>query len=695
MKVKHKSIFQSIRTRILILVLCPLILMASILLAMLYFWTNESGYRHLLMKVSTDLAVANQSFRDTQENYLTELSLLAQAPEFRSVYLKSYPHSYASKNIDLAPAISVKDTNALALKLQLQKMQQESRLDFVQLLSPNGCQLLLPQNCTGSQSPLLKDAMNGRALSGVEIFDQAHLQALSPALAKRALLTLSPTQNAEPTARLVEDRGMILHLVFPLVDQQGQVQALLSAGVLMNGNSTLVDHIKDTVYTDSSLAYDSIGNVTIFLEDVRISTNVLTLELPKRRALGTRVSEQVKQKVLINGGRWLDRAFVVNDWYISGYLPITDVYNKRVGMIYAGFLEAPFKHNFYRWMWQLLIIFTVIMAVIGVLVVLGAKSIFKPIETMVTVINHIRKGQRKRIALPENTSNELQTLSVEFNLMLDQLEQQHDHIQASANQLELKVSERTHSLNQHIKLLHSTREQLITKEKLAAIGELTAGIAHEINNPTAVILGYLDLLVAELGDAGDQVSNEVGLIIQQVDRIRIIINDLLQFSRPGEYTNTYTTLAINHVIQSTIILIKHDLSAKNISLTLDLKASTEISSNRQQLQQVLINLLMNAIAACEKQGEIIIRSRNWRNEGILVSVKDNGCGIPCDYLNRIFDPFFSRTPGGTGLGLSVSYSILQGLDAQIAVRSKVNRGTQFFIWLPNCVSENQHSLKEQ
>lgn len=180
------------------------------------------------------------------------------------------------------------------------------------------------------------------------------------------------------------------------------------------------------------------------------------------------------------------------------------------------------------------------------------------------------------------------------------------------------------------------------------------------------------------------------MIIQQVDRIRIIINDLLQFSRPGEYTNTYTKLAINHVIQSTIILIKHDLSAKNILLSLDLRATAEIESNRQQLQQVLINLLMNAIAACDKQGKIIIRSRDWRNEGVMISVKDNGCGIPADALNRIFDPFFSRTPGGTGLGLSVSYSILQGLDAQIAVRSKVNRGTQFFIWLPKCVSKDQH-----
>ncbi len=673
--VKPTPLLQSIRLRILILVLCPMFLMASVLLGMLYYWTTESGYRHLLMKVSTDLAVADQSFRNTQQNYLTELSLLAQSLQFRKIYLDSNP---------LLPKTPLK---AKALTSQLKKLQQLSKLDFIQLLSINGCQLLQPQDCSGSASPLFKQAINGQAVSGVEVFSNIQLQKFSSALANRAIVTLIATEKAKPSAKMVEDRGMILHLVYPLADQQGKVQALLSAGVLMNGNATLVDQIKTTVYSDLSLAHDSVGTVTIFLQDVRISTNVPALEKPEDRALGSRVSEQVREKVLVQGKRWIDRAFVVSDWYISGYLPITDVYNQRIGMIYAGFLEAPFKRDFYRWMWQLLLIFVVIVTVFGLLVVLGAKGIFKPIETMVTVINNVRNGHRQRIILPAKTSDELLTLSLEFNLMLDQLERQHDHIQDSADQLEVKVSQRTKALNQHIKLLQNTREQLIAREKLAAIGELTAGIAHEINNPTAVILGYLDLMMSELGEAGEKVSDEVELIVQQVERIRSIINDLLQFSRPTESTSELKNLSINDVIESTIVLIKHDLNAKNIRLTLDLKASTVICSNRQQMQQVIINLLTNAIAASRTQGRIIIRSRNWRQQGVLISVKDNGYGIAAEYLQRIFDPFFSKTPGGTGLGLAVSYSILQGLDARIAVKSRPEIGSQFYIWLPTNTSQ--------
>ena len=644
--------------------------MASVLIGIMYLWTSEAGYRHLLMKVSTDLAVANDSFHNTQKNYLTELSLLAQTEDFRNSYTRSSAGLH--QNI----------VHANTLHSQLRQLQFNSDFDFIQLLTPMGCQLLSQAHCQLSQNPLLEQAMQGHAASGVEIFSAARLNLLSPSLASRARLVLTKTEHAKPSAQKTEDRGMMLHLVYPLKNAQGKVQALLSAGVLMNGNATFVDKIKKNVYSAGSLALDSVGTVTLFLDDVRISTNLPSLQTPGGRALGTRVSEQVRQKVLVQGKRWLDRAFVVSDWYISGYLPIVDIYQQRVGMIYAGFLEAPFKRDFYRWMWQLSIIFAVILLGCGLLVIRGAEGIFKPVEAMVTVISKIRSGTRQRIDIPANTSSELLTLGVEFNLMLDQLEQQHDHIQGSAQQLELKVSQRTRALNRHIKLLQSTREQLIAKEKLAAIGELTAGIAHEINNPTAVILGYLDLMVAELGSDGDKVANELELIVQQVERIRSIINDLLQFSRPGEYTSLVVKIDINEVIKATQVLINHDLLKKNIELSLDLRATTIVASNRQQMQQVFINLITNAVAACETNGRITIRSRNWKQQGVILSFRDNGCGIPKALTGRIFDPFFSKTPGGSGLGLSVSYSILQGLNAQIAVRSRMGVGSVFHLWLP-------------
>jgi len=198
-------------------------------------------------------------------------------------------------------------------------------------------------------------------------------------------------------------------------------------------------------------------------------------------------------------------------------------------------------------------------------------------------------------------------------------------------------------------------------------------------------------MAVELGEQGEQVSDEMDVIVQQVERIRSIINDLLQFSRPGEYSSPISEVDINDTIKATYILIKHDLQKKNIQLKMDLKACPTTASNRQQMQQVLINLIANAVAACSTDGRITIRSRPWKNTGVIITVRDNGSGIPKALTGRIFDPFFSRTQGGSGLGLSVSYSILQGMNAQIAVRSRVEVGSVFHIWLPKYTADYSSS----
>ncbi|WP_419902022.1 sensor histidine kinase [Kiloniella sp.] len=229
-----------------------------------------------------------------------------------------------------------------------------------------------------------------------------------------------------------------------------------------------------------------------------------------------------------------------------------------------------------------------------------------------------------------------------------------------------------------------TREQLVAKEKLAAIGELTAGIAHEINNPTAVILGNMDLITDELGENASLVEGETRLIIQQVYRIRAIINNLLQYSRPSDFQNHAMPVDVNQVIRDTLVLVQHDLERKEVELKLDLRSTNWVGGNHQQYQQVLINLIVNAMNALSDNGTITLRTRDWKNKGVLLAVHDNGCGIEPSVLPRIFDPFFTQTNSGTGLGLSVSYGILQRFEAEIEVRSRVGVGSCFYIWFsPN------------
>ena len=660
-----------LRYRLLLLVLLPVLLVMSAVIALSYLWLNEVSYQQLLMKVNADLNVAHEAFENTQANLLTDLALLAESYSFRSPL---------EQNL-------TKDKEAQQIKPLLSQLKQEHGFDFILLIDTNGCDYWDSSRCNVKNSPLLSQALLGNPATGIDLFSSRELQEIDPQLAEMVYQPLIETPRTRPVNNIAENRGMVLHSYYPVMDADKNVKAVLIGGVLLNRNFQFVDTLRDLVYSKGSVAEDGLGTVTIFLDDVRISTNVPEqLSSPELRAIGTRVSDEVREQVLTFGKKWVDRAFVVSDWYISAYEPITDVYGNRVGMLYTGFLEAPFRATYFTGLTLLLLIFTIVTIIAVLLAVFGAKSIYKPIEAMAKVIKTIEHGGEDRIGHLDS-NDELAVFAQQFNGMLDTLQTQRTQIQNAADELELKVEDRTKQLKkqkidlqQSIRLLKQTREKMVANEKLAAIGELTAGIAHEINNPAAVILGNMDLLVDELGDHAKPVERETKLIIQQVFRIRSIINNLLQYSRPDNFKEAWTDVDINKVVNDTLALVQHDLTRRNIELNLDLRSSFKVKGNHQQFQQVLINLLVNAMNAQHKEGKITVRTRNWQDQGVLMVVKDNGRGIKEDTLPRIFDPFFTQTSGGTGLGLYVSSGILNRFGAEIRVRSRVGVGTCFYIW---------------
>ncbi|MEH6822718.1 MAG: cache domain-containing protein [Motiliproteus sp.] len=671
----YQRIASNLRYRLLALVLFPILLVMPVVIGMAYLWSNEVSYRQLLMKVNTDLAVAHDAFERSQQGYLHQLSLVAESYLFQQA----------------AQALFSARADARPLETQLARLQQRSEFDFVYLLDAEGCDLLGSLGCDMNRHPLMTRARLENGSAGVALFSNPELHRIDPALAAAVDLPIQDTPRALPQTRNAEDRGMVLLSYYPLWDSEGAVRGYLSGGVLVNGNFDFVDALKQLVYGQGSLVEESLGTVTVFLHDVRINTNVpRRLDSPSQRAIGTLVSQEVHEQVLERGEKWIDRAFVVSEWYISAYEPIVDIYGQRIGMLYAGFLEAPFKESYFQALRWLATLFVLVTLLSVALAVVGAKSIFKPIEVMARVMRQVRYGQEVRIG-PLDTHDELSMLALQFDAMLDQLSAQQQQIQADADQLELKVNERTEQLQQrtidlqhNLNLLTRARQQLVAKEKLAAIGELTAGIAHEINNPTAVILGNMDLMMMELGEAGVPVKRDAALIVEQVYRIRAIITNLLQYSRPNDYSTELILMDVNQVIKDTLVLVRHDLARKSIRLQLDLRASRPLRSNPQQLQQVLINLIVNSVNAIAVQscpGRLTIRTRN-RGDGVLLLVKDNGCGIDSSVLPRIFDPFFTRSKGGTGLGLSVSYGILERLGGEIAVRSRLGGGSCFFVFLP-------------
>ena len=307
-----------------------------------------------------------------------------------------------------------------------------------------------------------------------------------------------------------------------------------------------------------------------------------------------------------------------------------------------------------------------------------------------------------------SSEDEIGMLAKEFDAMLDLLEQRNQEIQESADQLEDKVVERTAELQKKnddlrrtIQLLRETRQQLVIAEKLAALGELTAGVAHEINNPTAVILGSLDVLLTELGDAAEPVQTEIDIAIEQVYRIKDIINNLLQYARPDEYAGYISRVDINDLIEDSLKLLRHLQKDNDFIINLDLQATETVEINAQECQQVIVNLIVNAIHALPEKGggEIRVQTRNWDSKGVMISVKDNGRGIPEEKLTQIFNPFFSTKQAGkgTGLGLSVSYSLIRRYGGNITVESKVGEGAEFCIWILSKpqLMEDEETIAEQ
>ncbi len=680
----NKAVRETVRYKLLVLVLFPILLVMPIVLALAIYWGSKFTYDQLFIKVNTDLTVANDIFGRIREDYLNRLGRLAESYAFRT--------AIEADNIDL-------------IQQQISDLKTATGLTYLHVIDISGNRLYEenPAGQSRSSSSLLT-AAQGLPVVGVEIFSAEDLAKEDPFLVRNNELPLLETPRARPTERKVEERGMMIRAIYPVKVSSGKIVALLDGGVLLNGNFNFVDAIRDLVYGPGSLLKGSIGTVTVFLDDVRITTNVPLG--PGERALGTRVSDEVRSKVLDQGETWIDRAFVVNDWYISAYEPILDETGRRVGMLYTGYLEAPYRQTLWRALAVLVFMFLVLMVLSSLVAIRGAKSIFKPLEAMTKVVHATRSGEAQRIGRVAS-QDEIGELAREFDVMLDLLQERSQQIRDWADQLEDKVAERTAELERKnadllrtIRVLRETRQQLVVAEKLAALGELTAGVAHEINNPTQVMLGNLDVIMAETGSALKPVEKEVDLIIQQVYRIQDIINNLLQYARPDEFAGYLMEVDVDALVIDTLKLVQHLRRSANFSIDLDLKASLQVKINQQELQQVLVNLIVNAIHAVENRlGKIVIMSRDWDKRGVIISVKDNGVGMDDEQLGRIFNPFYSTKDQGegSGLGLSVSYGIIRRYGGNITVKSTPGLGAEFTIWLlcePELV-EDEATITEQ
>jgi len=257
-----------------------------------------------------------------------------------------------------------------------------------------------------------------------------------------------------------------------------------------------------------------------------------------------------------------------------------------------------------------------------------------------------------------------------------------------ASELEMRVEERTRELQ-------STQQLLIRQEKLASLGHLAASIAHEINNPLMPIRNLLDDLVEELEESEVEVDTKAITIIQDsLERIRKIVRQLLDFTGRRTEGPDLNFVEIGPVVESIIDLNRKLLEQSKIRIETDLPKLPPVYGSKDQLEQVFMNLTINAQAAMPKGGRIFIGAHQ-EDEEIVVEFEDSGVGIAPEHIDRVFDPFFSTKPDGTGLGLFVTYGIIGSHNGTINVASERGGGTRFTIRLPlhNNASERREVTK--
>jgi signal transduction histidine kinase len=249
----------------------------------------------------------------------------------------------------------------------------------------------------------------------------------------------------------------------------------------------------------------------------------------------------------------------------------------------------------------------------------------------------------------------------------------YQELKTFSQQMEEKIQKTTADLKK-------TEAQLIRSEKLAALGQLAAGIAHEIRNP----LTSINILIHSLMDnlpSGNSHKEDLKVIEEEINRINEIVDQFLRFAKPGP--PLLDSMDVVSVFEETLQLLRPQMERQRIVVQKEFQALPIILMDREQMKQAILNLLLNAIQAMPGGGDLTLRGQNSKDgQYINISIQDSGVGIPDEDISKLFDPFFSKKEGGMGLGLSITHRIIDQHRGKIEVESAPGKGTVFTIWLP-------------
>ncbi|MCX6564956.1 MAG: cache domain-containing protein [Candidatus Aminicenantes bacterium] len=589
-------------------------------------------------RVRHDMASARAIYASFLENMMTAVTIAAEADTFR-LFNSARPDN--------------------GLNSILAQTAQIGRLDFLSFSDTTGRVIARSDPAAKTGNIRDRDSFFARILGGERI-------------SATRILSLESLRKESP--RLAESGvgdALVLVAAVPVRDREGGIIGILSGGRRINGDNEIVDRIKATIFESERYGDLDAGVVTIFQGDVRAAT---TLDDGRGgRLTGTRADPAFRRAALEKGRPWTGRARVLNEWYIGASEPLLDHDGAVAGMLSLGLLERPFLALRNEVIAKFTGLGVFIAAVLLMLLTYLMTRLTRPLGDMVAAASRVALGDLN-LQVSVKSRDEIGELGEAFNRMTTELRKAKEHLLQWTWTLESRVAERTRELQ-------NIQESMARSEKMASLGQLSAGIAHEINNPLTAILLNAHLLLEKAGP-DDPAAAALRLIAEETERCGWIVKGLLEYSRQTQPEKI--SVDINILIERTVGLLSGQAWARNVRIVQDLDRSLPpLFLDGAKIQQVFWNLILNSCEAMPGGGEIGVSSRRSPDgRHVEVVFADSGPGIPKENIGRIFDPFFTTKPSGTGLGLAVACGIVEQHGGTIAVRNETGRGAVFTIQWP-------------
>jgi len=633
-----------LQTRFLAGLLAVFVFMALVASLATILWVNRNTIQEAQNRVELQMQSASDLFQMNQTRTHIALQALAESPR-----LREFLQAPEEGRIDLP------------MRERLESVRVKYGQDILTVVDAGRRVRMRGRPPFNRGDRISGDALIERAL--LERADVVGTVLLGPERLKmegRGLFEQCLESGGEP-------RGMLAGAAVP-VFEDGRLLGILEMGVLLNGSTGFVDRIRDGVFANATFRDKPIGTATIFMGDRRISTNVVDGE--GRRAVGTRASDEVRRRVIGEGMTWTGKAWVVDARYLSRYDPIRDPDGRVIGMLYLGELEDRYLAIRTRTVFQVLGIILSGMLLTLVIASIITRHVLDPVHRLSLATQRLSGGDlTSRVEV--RSGDEIGELAGSFNVMA------------------ARLHEREAELRQKQRELESVNTELAATNRNYM--EMLGFVSHELKNPLAsAIMSLHTVKDGYVGPLNEDQKKSLDSVAGSLDYFNDMIKNYLDLSRleKGELAARRTDLALRRDVAAPILAgLEREMEQRRMRLEDRLPGDLVVHADRDLLRIVYDNLLSNAIKYGKPGGSITLEARS-DPEGILMSVSNQGAGIPEDKLPRLFKKF-SRIEStaqsgkkGTGLGLYICREILEKHGGRIWAESEEGKSATFLFRLP-------------